>query len=533
MILKIKLKKYTNKMEQEISRFIGLHVAIVKLLLKKANISYFNAITTGKKEYYEEYEKLSLEVEKIYHDKDDFELVKKYKSAEIKDKILKREIELLYNSYWGSQGDIKLLEKIIKLSSKIEKDFNIFRAKIKDKEFTDNEIKDILKKSTDSAELETAWYASKKQAEAVINDLLEIINLRNTLSKSLGFNDYYEMSLELSEQNEQDLTKIFDELDKLTKKPFKNLKTEIDSILTKKYNIKELKPWHYHDLFFQEAPEIYHIDLDKYYENQDIIKIAENYYNEIGLPVSDVLKQSDLYEKPDKYQHACCMDIDREGDIRIVQSTKNNEKWMDTTLHELGHSVYDKFIDKNLPFLLRHPAHIFTTEAIALFFGRNAINPDFIQKYCNINNSEKEKISPILKKIIRMQKLVFSRWSQVMMRFEKELYKNPNNQDMNRLWWSLVKEYQLIDFYRDKPDWASKIHLTSSPVYYHNYLLGELLASQIHHIIKTKDYSGKEMGEFLKNKIFFPGKSYQWDEFVKKATDEPLTAKYFFEEFCR
>ena len=40
---------------QQLQEFIDKHVSIVKSISKKANLSYFNAITTGKKEYYNEY----------------------------------------------------------------------------------------------------------------------------------------------------------------------------------------------------------------------------------------------------------------------------------------------------------------------------------------------------------------------------------------------------------------------------------------------------------------------------------------------
>jgi len=141
--------------------------------------------------------------------------------------------------------------------------------------------------------------------------------------------------------------------------------------------------------------------------------------------------------------------------------------------------------------------------------------------------------------MLKLQELVFIRWALVMFYFEQELYKAPE-QNLNKLWWSLVKKYQLIDFSRDEPDWASKIHLVSAPVYYHNYVLGKLLASQLHyHIIKNfklnkeTDYSGKkQVGEFLIKNIFMTSAKYKWDEMIKKALGEELTAKYFVEEFC-
>jgi len=130
-----------------------------------------------------------------------------------------------------------------------------------------------------------------------------------------------------------------------------------------------------------------------------------------------------------------------------------------------------------------------------------------------------------------------------MVNFEMKLYENPD-QDLNKLWWDLVKKYQLIDFGRDKPDWASKIHFVSAPVYYHNYMLGELFASQLHNkltknilkkdFLKNVDYSdNKEIGDYLKEYVFGPGTAYEWNVLVEKATGERLTPKYFIGEFTK
>jgi peptidyl-dipeptidase A len=84
----------------------------------------------------------------------------------------------------------------------------------------------------------------------------------------------------------------------------------------------------------------------------------------------------------------------------------------------------------------------------------------------------------------RFQQLLFSRWAMVTYSFEKQLYANPD-QDLNNLWWELVEKYELIKRPPGPVDagWASKLHFTTAPCYYHNYMLGELLASQLHHHI--------------------------------------------------
>ena len=43
------------------------------------------------------------------------------------------------------------------------------------------------------------------------------------------------------------------------------------------------------------------------------------------------------------------------------------------------------------------------------------------------------------------------------------------------------------------PDWATKIHIALYPCYYHNYLLGELLASQLHYYIAANITKGQTL----------------------------------------
>ena len=95
------------------------------------------------------------------------------------------------------------------------------------------------------------------------------------------------MSLITNEQTVNEVVTIFDELKTLTDEPFKKLKAEIDAKLAKKYGIKpeQMRPWHYQDRFFQEAPQIGTINLDKYYKGKKIDELARTFYTNIGLPV--------------------------------------------------------------------------------------------------------------------------------------------------------------------------------------------------------------------------------------------------------
>ena len=96
----------------------------------------------------------------------------------------------------------------------------------------------------------------------------------------------------------------------------------------------------------------------------------------------------------------------------------------------------------------------------------------------------------------RMRKnrlLIFSRWCQVMLRFEKAMYADPDR-DLNGLWWDLVEKYQGVrrPEGRNAPDYASKIHVVNAPCYYHNYMMGQLFASQVHHAIAREVCKGAD-----------------------------------------
>ncbi len=535
-----------NNTEMELKEFIKKFEAKYVPLGKESAIASWNAETSGSDAEYKKSADLEFKVSLIFANKEDFATLKKFKeSKDIKDPLLKRQLDILYNGYLGEQIDSVKTKKMIDLQSEISKAFNTFRPVVGKDTLTDNKVDSILRSSTDSKMLEATWNASKKSGANVSARVIELVKMRNEAAKELGFKNYHEMSLKLSEQDPAEIEKLFNELDSLTRDSFAQLKNEMDEYFAKRFKIKttELMPWHYQNRFFQEAPNIYPVDLDVYYKDKDIVLVTKDYFSGIGMQIDDMLKKSDMYERKGKNQHAFCTDIDRSGDVRVLCNSKNNANWMNTTLHEFGHANYSKYNDRELPYMLRDAAHTFTTEAIAMIFGRMASNPQWMKANLNISDAEAKKIAGDCYKTLRLEQLTFSRWAQVMYRFEKGMYENPD-QDLNKLWWDLVEKYQMLKRPegRNAPDWASKIHVALYPCYYHNYLMGELLASQFTYYIakniyktediKSLDFSkNPEIGKYFIDKVFKHGMRYEWNEMIEKATGEKLTAKYYAKQF--
>jgi peptidyl-dipeptidase A len=528
-------------------KFIDAHEAKVRPLDKAAAIAWWDANTSGKDEDFQKKIAAQNRIDEVYSDPSAYRELKELHalSDRIDDPAAARTVKVLYLSYLEKQVDPALLKRIVAKANQIEQQFNVFRAEVEGRKMPDTEVREVLKTSKDTARREAVWKASKEVGPRIAAALGELVRLRNQAAVELGFKNFHTLQLYINEQDTEELIRLFGELDELTREPFRAAKKEIDEKLAAAYGIKpaELMPWHYQDPFFQESPAVFTVSLDEPYKNADILKICREFYAGIGLPIEDVIERSDLYPKPGKSQHAFCTDIDRNGDVRVLANIVNNEYWMATMLHELGHAVYSsKNIPQSVPYTLRGEAHILATEGVAMMFEKWSKSRRWMERM-GITVSDPRQFDEVAAKMQRNQLLVFSRWCQVMLHFEKAMYENPE-QDLNKRWWDLVEKYQEVKRPpgRNSPDYASKIHVVSAPAYYHNYMMGQLFASQVHHAIAREVLGGvepkkafyvdnKKVGEFMREKVFKPGRTLDWNELTEHATGEKLNAKAFARDF--
>lgn len=527
--------------------FVERHEEKVRPIHIEYNLAWWSAATTGDEASYDKRSQLEIELTDIYSDREDFAYLKELRGKDIlEDPIDRRILEVLYLKYLGNQIDPEAQREIIEKGSELEKTFTNFRAHMGGRTVSDNEIEEVLTGSGDSEERRNVWEASKQVGAQVATGLVELVRMRNRAARDLGYRDYFALSLALTEVDEAALFEIFDDLDKQTVVPFNSLKARLDSRLAERYEIApgEIMPWHYADPFFQSAPDVTSFDLDALYADQDILKLLRDYYGSIGFEVGDIIDRSDLYEREGKNQHAFATDIDREGDVRTLMNLKPNARWMDTALHELGHGIYDKYVRREVPWLLRERSHSITTEGIAMMFGRFAQSAEWMESMGIVHSSRSREITTELVELSALQQLIFSRWCQVMVRFERDLYADPDRIDLDGLWWEYVGRYQGLvkPAGRANPDWASKIHFVVAPVYYHSYMLGELFASQLHasicrDIFGTTDlsrtcYTGEpRTGTYLIEKVFGPGNTMNWEGLIRYATGRPLSPDDFARQF--
>ena len=530
-------------MRTEVGAYIRHHESVIAPLHSEYSLKFWDLSLNGNDKASEQALVAAKErYLKVYNNRDEFRQIRQWTASGVQlDAIEGRQLKLIHDAFVPNQIEQDVLRDIVQRETQIENLFNTFRADFEGGKASDNQLRDILRSESDIARRRAAWEATKQVGHEVAPQLLELIAIRNREARKLGYPDYYAMMFELQELDETAVFSLLDRLERLSERAFMEMKSELDATLKRKYGVSspESEPWLYSDPFFQEYPAAGAAEsLDDVFKDTDIESLTREHYRSIGLEIDDLLRRADLYEREGKSQHAFCMDMDREGDVRVLCNIRKIERWMSTMLHEFGHAVYDKYNDRSLPFLLRTPAHTLTTEAIAMLNGRMSKNPEWLTKIAGLSPSDAQRLSATALKTLRSEMLIFLRWAITLIRFERQLYRNPAI-DLNRLWWEYVERFQKITppEDRDRPDWASKIHLASSPVYYQNYVLGELMASQllryIHQsIVKFESYVGNpQVGEYLIEKVFKPGARYDWDTMLMKATGEPLNAEYFIAQF--
>jgi peptidyl-dipeptidase A len=500
--------------------------------------AWWDTSTHASEEANERRERIELERRALLADAEAFAAIREARAAGQADPLVARQLDLLHDAFAPHQVPEDLRRRLVELEVEVESTFNTFRGTIDGERADDNAILEILRTSDDSGERRAAWEASKQVGAEVADQVRELARSRNEAARGLGYRDHFDLALATGELQEDRLFATLAEVDHHTSAPFATWKAELDERLASRFGVDavDLRPWHYDDPFFQDPPIAGAVNLDPLFEQADAEALTLRTYDGLGLDLRPVLAHSDLFARDGKSQHAFCIDIDREGDVRVLCNVEPNERWMDTMLHEFGHATYDREVDRTLPWLLRGATHALTTEGVAMLFGRLPRDPSWLRTVAGVDSNRVDELGPQLAASQRANLLVFARWVLVMTHFERGLYADPDA-DHEARWWELVEQYQQLR----RPDagigsgaaWAAKIHLTVAPVYYQNYLYGELVASQLAAAIDARTgglVDQPDAGRFLVDDFFRPGASLRWDRLIETATGAPLGATAFAEQ---
>lgn len=463
-----------------------------------------------------------------------FEALAAWRDQPSGDALVDRQVHILYPEYRQGHANPELRKKIIRLSLKIEQTCSMFRPELDGKRVDSNELDRRLLREGDDATRRTIWETTRQIGRRTADQVIHLAELRNEMAGELGFDNFYSLALDEEEMDQQQLFAILDALRAQTDEPWRQQKQAIDEEMAalRGKEPSKLQPWDYPERFLQSMPRG-NVDssTDRWFPLPAIQSNAKDFYRGIGLPIDSLWAASDMLPRDGKYPHAFCIGIDNPDDVRVLCNLDSTSRWMETTLHEFGHALYDAGVDRELPWLLRSASHTFITEAVAMFFGRLAGDQSWLSEVAGVPEERAARASQRL----REAQLVFVRWALVVSYFERSFYADPHA-DLDALWWRLVEELQGLR----RPagwaggDWASKVHIACFPAYYQNYILGELLASQfaanIDSSLSSEWIGNPGLGEFFA-RLFGSGRSLPWPETIVAQCGEGLSPGYWIKQF--
>ncbi len=530
--------KTDNTPQKDFENFLESFIQTVHSKTCDLNNAAWQLETTGEPQAAQKLSKAQQELKMLFCNSESYQTLLNWKKdLALTNPEQKRILDILLFEFKAHQIPKELIEELAELECSLSQTYINFRVPFENKSMTENDLIEMLKTEKNIERRKAIWETTKKIGSILAPQIIAIVKKRNEIAHRLGYNDFYQMQLSLQELDQEWLLSFLKKFEEDSRELYSKLIKEIHIELAKEYQTTptSIGPWAWRDPFCQEDP-LATAKLDSLMDQVDIIKVSEEFFSSLGFNISGILQQSDLFERDGKNQHAFCMNMNREDDIRILTNVRPNIRWLETTLHELGHAAYEQGYDKKMHIYLKTPPHMITTEAIALITGRQAYDHTFLKAICKADDLDEQLKQATLSQ--KRRQLIFSRWVLVMMHFEAALYADPE-QELNNLWWSIVQKYQQISPLtqrRDQYDWACKYHIGLAPVYYHSYLLGEFFGSMLKdHFVKLNGtpsmYQHPNIGEFLKSELFFYGNRMRWDKLIEQMMKEPLQYKSWIEEF--
>lgn len=437
--------------------------------------------------------------------------------------LQRRELNVLYNETLEYPREAEERDLILGKWNELHYLISTYRPKLEGRPMKEGELLHLLKVLRIGDRRKQVWRAYMSLGEHVAPKLIELVKLRNRFARTKGYANFYELKMASQEMDGHWLQSICSRLRQELDSSYLKLKERIDLGIMHQYGIRsnEIRPWHYQHPYLQFHEQDH--SLNPSINWRKVQPKLTLYFKQRGVEVAPLINKAELSPQISKSQASFCLHLDRKGDIRISCHLGQDVKGYTVLMHELGHGIYEQNLGTGLSFVLRQPPHPFLSEAIALLMERITATPDGLTIFTNLSSYVEV---PSLSERFTDNLLLKLYWTMTLMEFEKQLYHNPD-QNLNKLWWEIVEEIQRVrrPDNVDYPCWAAKSHLSTLPVYYHNYLLGELAASQIQSTLTEAygDWTSIEAITHLKTRLFTWGASKSWSELIVYCTGRELT----------
>jgi peptidyl-dipeptidase A len=424
-----------------------------------------------------------------------------------------------------------------------------------------DKITDIMKESTNAAELLDVWNGWHTVSPPMKKDYARFVELSNKGARELGFKDTGAMWRSKYDMPADDFPKELDRLWEQVKPLYVSLHAYVRTKLREKYGDKAVPaegpiPAHLlGNIWAQDWSGVYKLvapgsadpgyDLTailkgKKTDAKGMVKYGESFFTSLGFdPLPPTFWERSLFVRPMDREvvcHASAWDVDNVNDLRIKMCIQANEEDFTTIHHELGHNFYQRAYNTQ-PILFRDSANDGFHEAIGDTIALS-ITPEYLVKLGFIPKSPdaSKDLGLLLQRAL--EKVAFLPFGLMIDQWRWKVFSGEvPPEKYNEAWWELRKKYQGVGPVEPRPDDkffdpGAKYHVPAN-VPYTRYFLAHILQFQFHRALaqaagcpaqggntplhRCSIYQSKEAGRKL-NTMLALGLSKPWQDALNETT---------------
>ena len=431
-----------------------------------------------------------------------------------------RIMEMTFRPYHLSAKLNELSLAIEEKTNELSSVLNTHRCTVAGREMTSPEISGILLSETDRGLRKEACLARTQVNVPLVNaGFLQLLDMRKEFAHEYGAPDFVHYQLEQQE---------------LDPGMFDSWKDEVNSVLPLMRKIRsgfgediigdsDVMPWDAAFISGKIAPELnHHVNMADYH--RPISKL----YSMLGIDITGMNITYDIFPRKNKSEWGYNFPIETGVDSRIIANVRDRYFEFGVLLHETGHAVHS-FTTNPQEIILNMGISGIVSEGIANLFGGFVTHKAFYSGFFTEKLEEAEKNFRRLKLWKRANQL--RAVSRIL--FDQALYRSriENIDDIHQLLWQTNLEVLGEQPYADLPLWASTIHYTTHPIYFHNYLLGDLTCDMLEQVFLRRegvsDVTDKpeSFGRFILDEVIRTSGRYPFPELFRRISGENLSLK--------
>lgn len=424
----------------------------------------------------------------------------------VDDPLLARRVQVWDQAFRGAR--VSARPEVRQLVNAISDTIVQTRYDVQGEELDLGAVRFLLRTEPDRERRRAAWAAFAPLSRRLAGQTRELFHLRNALARAEGFEGYVQMQLDAQGLTLAQVRTALEELALSSAHAYRAVLEEAAA----GQRLGRVQPWDLKFLLDGQAS----LPI-QYFPRSGILGRLNEWAEDHGLSLQQLGISVYFMDIP---YNGLCMTM-KPGDIRILGNPADGHNYYKTSFHELGHALHSAFSNPGSYILRREPS-VFG-EAMAEMIGYTVQDPAWLAhmglRPSEVAAASRQGMGPWF---------AYLRQRSAHALFEFEAYANPDA-DLDVIN-AGIEARMLACGVDETPRWAGEPNAWYSryPVYWQNYVLADVVASQIHHDLRRRFgqvWRNREALEYMREMYWAPGGAVDWQEKLRRGTGVELSTR--------